>query len=140
MREWVCPLQLLLVLASAVILVSQSLGARDHILLSQIRDFPQRRGPGPHIYIPQEQGGPVYPQELGSFFVASYDSQGCDGLSLYRLRMDNIVKSLILVAYCCMRYPATSCLTRICLRWILIVEQLPNKGNPCYNILRSFLK
>jgi hypothetical protein len=33
----------LLALASAVILGSQSLGTRDHILLSQIRDFPFRR-------------------------------------------------------------------------------------------------
>jgi hypothetical protein len=39
----VCPLQLLLVLASAVILGSKSRGTRDHILLSQIRDFPFRR-------------------------------------------------------------------------------------------------
>jgi hypothetical protein len=33
-------LQLLLAFASAVILGSESLGTRDHILLSQIRDFP----------------------------------------------------------------------------------------------------
>jgi hypothetical protein len=35
----VCRLQLLLVLASAVILGSQSRGTHDPILLSQIRDF-----------------------------------------------------------------------------------------------------
>jgi hypothetical protein len=40
MRGRVCRLQLLLVLASAVILESEFLGTRDHILLSQIRDFP----------------------------------------------------------------------------------------------------
>jgi hypothetical protein len=39
-REWVCRLQLLLVLARAVILGSESRGTRDHILLSQIRDSP----------------------------------------------------------------------------------------------------
>jgi hypothetical protein len=39
-RRWVCLLQMLLALASAVILGSQSRGTRDHILLSQIRDFP----------------------------------------------------------------------------------------------------
>jgi hypothetical protein len=33
----------LLALARAVILGSESLGTRDHILLSQIRDFPFRR-------------------------------------------------------------------------------------------------
>jgi hypothetical protein len=39
-RGWVCHLQLLLALASAFILGSESRGTRDHILLSQIRDFP----------------------------------------------------------------------------------------------------
>jgi hypothetical protein len=42
-RGRVCHLQLLLALASTVILGSESLGARDHILLSQIRDFTFRR-------------------------------------------------------------------------------------------------
>jgi hypothetical protein len=41
-RGRVCRLQLLLDLASAVILGSESLETRDHILLSQIRDFPFR--------------------------------------------------------------------------------------------------
>jgi hypothetical protein len=31
----------------------------DHILLSQIRDSPKPGEPGPRIYIPSEQGGPV---------------------------------------------------------------------------------
>jgi hypothetical protein len=39
-RGRVCRLQLLLALASADILESESRGARDHILLSEIRDFP----------------------------------------------------------------------------------------------------
>jgi hypothetical protein len=43
MRGWVCHLQLLLALASTVILRSKSLGTRDHILLCQIRDFRFRR-------------------------------------------------------------------------------------------------
>jgi hypothetical protein len=38
-----CRLQLLLVLASAVIFGSEPRGTHDHILLSQIRDFPFRR-------------------------------------------------------------------------------------------------
>jgi hypothetical protein len=42
-RGRVCRLQLLLALASAVFLGSESLGTRDHILLFQIRDFPFRR-------------------------------------------------------------------------------------------------
>jgi hypothetical protein len=42
-RGRVCRSQLLLVLASAVIFGSESRGTRDHILLSQIRDFPFSR-------------------------------------------------------------------------------------------------
>jgi hypothetical protein len=42
-RGRVCRLQLLLALANAVICGSESRGTRDHILLSQIRDFPFRR-------------------------------------------------------------------------------------------------
>jgi hypothetical protein len=42
-RGWVCHLQLLLALASAVILGSESRGTRDDTLLSQIRDLPFRR-------------------------------------------------------------------------------------------------
>jgi hypothetical protein len=38
--EWVCHLQLLLALASSFILGSEYRGNRDHILLSQIWDFP----------------------------------------------------------------------------------------------------
>jgi hypothetical protein len=39
-RGRVCRLQLLLALASTIIFGSESHGTRDHILLSQIRDFP----------------------------------------------------------------------------------------------------
>jgi hypothetical protein len=42
-RGRICRLQLLLALASAVIFGSESSGTRDHMLLSQIRDFPFRR-------------------------------------------------------------------------------------------------
>jgi hypothetical protein len=44
LTRWrVCLLYMLLVLASAVFLGSESLGSRDHILLSQFWDFPCRR-------------------------------------------------------------------------------------------------
>jgi hypothetical protein len=78
-RGWVCTVQLLLVLASALILRSDSRGTRNHILLSQIRDSPNLEGQAPRIYIPQEQGHPVIPQALGSLFVVSYDSEGYGG-------------------------------------------------------------
>jgi hypothetical protein len=42
-KGWVCLLHMLLALASAVFLESESLGTRDHILLSHIWDFPSRR-------------------------------------------------------------------------------------------------
>jgi hypothetical protein len=58
MREWVCRLLLLLVLASTVILRSEYRGTHDHIYCLRLR-LPQPGGPGPHIYILQEQGGPV---------------------------------------------------------------------------------
>jgi hypothetical protein len=77
-RGWVCRLQLLLVLVSAVILRSESRGTHDHILLSDSR-LSQPEGPGHRIYIPQEQGNPVISPTLSSVFVASYDSQGYGG-------------------------------------------------------------
>jgi hypothetical protein len=52
-RERVCLLQLPLVLASAVILGSESRGTRDHILLSEIRDSqPIWRARSPYLYPP----------------------------------------------------------------------------------------
>jgi hypothetical protein len=68
---WVCRSQLLLVLANAIILRSESRGTHDHILLSQILDPPNLEG--------QEQGDPVIPQALGSVFVASYESHRYGG-------------------------------------------------------------
>jgi hypothetical protein len=47
MREWVCNLQLLLFLASAVILRSESRGSHAHISLSPIRDSPKLEGQVP---------------------------------------------------------------------------------------------
>jgi hypothetical protein len=58
-RGWVCGLQLLLVLASAVILRSESRGTHDHILLSQIRDSPTWRARSLYLY-PPETGWPSY--------------------------------------------------------------------------------
>jgi hypothetical protein len=58
-RGRVCNLLLLLVLSSTVPLWSESGGTQDHILLPQFLRLRQPGGPGPRIYIPQEQGGPV---------------------------------------------------------------------------------
>jgi hypothetical protein len=74
-RECVCSLQLLLVLASTAILRSDSHGTHDHILLSQIRDL----SPSWRVRSPMNRVAQLCPQELGSLFVASYDSQGYGG-------------------------------------------------------------
>jgi hypothetical protein len=78
-RERVCHLQLLLVLASAVILVSESSGTLDQILLSQIRDSPNLEGEVPVFISPRYRFTQLYSQALSSRFVASYDSQGYGG-------------------------------------------------------------
>jgi hypothetical protein len=55
MRGWVCHLQLLLILASAVILRLESRGTHDHILLSQIRDTPNLEGQVPVFISPRNR-------------------------------------------------------------------------------------
>jgi hypothetical protein len=64
-RGRVCNLLLLLVLASAVPLVSESRGTEDNNLLSQFFRLLQPGSPGPRIYIPQEQGFPDIPSGTG---------------------------------------------------------------------------
>jgi hypothetical protein len=67
MRGLVGNLQLLLALASAVILRSDSRGTDDNILLSQIRDSANLEGQVP-VFIPPGTRWPSYtPQALGSF-------------------------------------------------------------------------
>jgi hypothetical protein len=78
-RGWVCLLQLLLVLANAVILRSESRGTHDHILLSQIRDSPNLEGQIPVFISPRDRVAWLHSQALGSLFIASYDSQGYGG-------------------------------------------------------------
>jgi hypothetical protein len=47
--------------------------------------LPQPGRPGPRIYIPQSQDGPVIPPAPGFLFVASYDLQGYGGRIRTRL-------------------------------------------------------
>jgi hypothetical protein len=51
----------------------------DHILLSQIRDSPNLEGQVPVFISPRNRVAQLYPQALGSVFVASYDLQGYGG-------------------------------------------------------------
>jgi hypothetical protein len=78
-RGWVCRLQLLLILASTVIVRSESRGTRDRILLSQIADSPNLEGQVLVFISPRNRVARLYHQALGSLFVASYDSQGYGG-------------------------------------------------------------
>jgi hypothetical protein len=69
----------MLAFASAVTLGSESRGTCDHILLSQLRDSPDLKGQFPILISPQYRVAQLYPQALGSLFVASSDSQGYEG-------------------------------------------------------------
>jgi hypothetical protein len=79
MRWWVCRLQLLMVLASAVILTSDFRGTHDQILLSHIRDSPNLEGQVPVIRSPRKRVVLLQLQALNSLFYASYDSRGYGG-------------------------------------------------------------
>jgi hypothetical protein len=78
-RGWVYRLQLLLALASAYILGSESLRTHDHILLFHIRVSLNLEARSPYLYPPGTWCPSYNPQALGSLFVASYDSQGYGG-------------------------------------------------------------
>jgi hypothetical protein len=84
-RGWVCRLQLLLVLASAVILRSESRGPHDHILLSQIRDFPNLEGQT-HVFInPRHRVARLYAPGTGVPFgrllrLAGLESEGTENM------------------------------------------------------------
>jgi hypothetical protein len=93
-RERVYRLQLLLVLTSAVILGSWSRGIHNHILLSQIRDSPNLEGQVPIFISPRNRVAQLYPQALGSLFVASYDSQGYgEGITKVKVMLRPTVQS-----------------------------------------------
>jgi hypothetical protein len=79
MKGWVCRLQLLLDLASAVILRSEFRETHDHILLSQIRDYPNLEIQVLVFISPRNGVARLYPQALCSIFISTYDSQGYGG-------------------------------------------------------------
>jgi hypothetical protein len=65
-RGRVYRLRLLLVLASAVILRSESRGTHYHILLYEIRDSPNLEGQVPVFISPRNRVARLYPQALGT--------------------------------------------------------------------------
>jgi hypothetical protein len=70
---------MLLTLASAVILGFEYCGIYDYILLSQIGDSSNLEDYFPIFISPRNRVAQLYPQTLGSLFVASYDSEGNGG-------------------------------------------------------------
>jgi hypothetical protein len=97
-RGRVCRLKLLLSLASAVICGSESRGTHDHISLSQIRNSPSLEGQVPVFITPRENVAQLYPQAMGSLYVASCNSQGYGGSIRTRLHtglnLNRLVSSL----------------------------------------------
>jgi hypothetical protein len=61
------------------ILGSESRGTHDNILMSQTPDFPNLEGQVPVFISPRNRVVQLYPQPLGSLFVAFYDSEGYGG-------------------------------------------------------------
>jgi hypothetical protein len=104
-RGWVCRLQLLLVVSSAVILGSESHRTHDHILPSQIWDFPNLEGQVPTFISPRNRLAQLYPQALRSLFVALYNSQGFGG-GIWTHRVNNVWTEL---------FPSNSCYIVTCL-------------------------
>jgi hypothetical protein len=78
-RGLFCRLQLLPVLANAVILRSDSHETHDHILLSQILDVPNLGGQIPVFVSFMNRVVQLYPQVLDSLFVVCHNSQGYGG-------------------------------------------------------------
>jgi hypothetical protein len=93
-RGRVYHLQLLLTLANAVILRSESRGTHGHILLSQIRDSPNLEGHVPVFTSPRNRVAQLHPQALGSLFVASYGSRGYGGVCRTHLHTAGLGSSL----------------------------------------------
>jgi hypothetical protein len=79
MRGQVCSLQLLLGLASAVTLRSESRMSHNLVLLPQIFYSTDLEAQVPVFISSRNRVAQSYPQALGSLFVAYYDSQGYGG-------------------------------------------------------------
>jgi hypothetical protein len=98
-RGWVCNLLLLLGLATAAPLWSESLRTQNHILLSQFLDSPSLEGQVPIFISPRNSVTQLYPRALGSIFDASYDWQHYGGGILTCLHMANLLARARLIFY-----------------------------------------
>jgi hypothetical protein len=103
-RGSVCRLQLLLVLASVVILGSESHGTHDHVSLSQIWDSPNLEGRSPYLY-PSGTGWPSYtPRRLlrraGLRWRYSNPPLTCPAYNIGTDRTENTVPLLLFTGRC----------------------------------------
>jgi hypothetical protein len=78
-RRLVCNLLLLLGLANRVPLGSESRGTQEHILLSQFFILPNLEIKVLVFISRRSRVAQLYPQALGSLFIASYDLQSYGG-------------------------------------------------------------
>jgi hypothetical protein len=85
-RRRVCNLLSLVVLARAVPFGYEYRETQDHILLSQFLRLPQPGGPGPCVYIPQEQGGPDTPPGTGFSFYLLLRLEDLGGVKKSKLK------------------------------------------------------
>jgi hypothetical protein len=93
---------LLLVLVSAIILRSDSRETHGHILLSQIRDFPNLEGQDPVFISPlRNRVAKFFFQALDSLFVASYDSQDYGYIASGRINRKHHFVTTPLLLYRC---------------------------------------
>jgi hypothetical protein len=119
MKGWVCRLQLLLVLASAVILRSEPRGTHDHFYCLRFETPPIWRAKSPCLYPPATGWSGYTPRHCSTFF-SFYGSQGHgEGI---RTRLHTVMPILALLVllitplrgpsrkylfqrflYCCMR-------------------------------------
>jgi hypothetical protein len=103
MSKWVCHLKLLLVLAGALILGSESHGTRDDILLSQIRDRSNLWGQVSVFRSLRNSVAQLYPQALGFLWWLKSESEShCDWRSA---RLSVLMSSPVLgswpdISYC----------------------------------------
>jgi hypothetical protein len=84
---------LLLALAIAVILGSESQETDDCILLPQIRDSPSIESQVPVFMSPRNRVAQLYPQALDFLFITSYDSQGYGGGIRTRLHARVLIRT-----------------------------------------------
>jgi hypothetical protein len=93
-RGQICRLQLLLVLASPVIFGSESPGTCDHILLSQIRDFPFRRL--------LKLAGALSDERTGPSFSRVTVRSSVSLLSVCTIYILHVIKRMYICMYKCM--------------------------------------